>query len=80
MEELTAFYAAPGMLDEYMHLFVATELTAGTPAREPDEDIENLVVTWSDAMAMIDSGEICDAKTMIGLLMYYQRSGLPGLR
>ncbi|MCA9150607.1 MAG: NUDIX hydrolase [Planctomycetales bacterium] len=80
MEELTAFYAAPGMFDEYMHLFVAKDLTPGDAAREPDEEIENLVVPLAEALQMIQRGDICDAKTMIGLLLYYQNYVLPGLR
>ena len=33
-EKLTSFFAAPGILDEHMHLFAAHDLTAGAPARE----------------------------------------------
>jgi ADP-ribose pyrophosphatase len=71
LELLTSFYAAPGILDENMHLFLATDLVAGSPQREAGEEIENLVVGWSEALGMIQRGEIHDAKTMIGL-MYCQ--------
>lgn len=70
MSPLSAFYPAPGILDERMHLFAATDLTAGPPAREPGEEIENLVVTWSDADQMIRDNKIYDAKTIIGLVRY----------
>ena len=70
LDLLTSFYAAPGILDERMHLFVARELTPGEPAREEEEEIRNRVVSWSQAWQMIDSGEIQDAKTLIGLLLY----------
>ena len=33
------------------------------------EQIENLVVSWSDARAMIDRGEIEHAKTLVGLML-----------
>jgi len=77
LQPLTAYYAAPGILDEFMNLFVATDLTLGPPAREADEEIENLIVTWPDALQLIERGEICDAKTIAGILFYYQFHVLP---
>ena len=71
MVELTAFYAAPGILDEHMHLFVASQLVPGEPAREAEEEIQNRVVPWSEALQMIRTGVIVDAKTIVGLLMYH---------
>lgn len=67
--ELTAFYAAPGILDEKMYLFLAQNLTLGSPAREADEEIENLVVTWDEAIQMTRDGRIHDAKTIVGLYL-----------
>lgn len=64
-----SFFPAPGILDEQMHLFEARGLSAGAPAREPGEEIDNLVVSLSEARAMIARGEIRDAKTIIGLLL-----------
>lgn len=72
LELMTAFYAAPGILDEWMHLFLATDLTAGPPAREPGERIENYIVTLDQALDMVRRGEIHDAKTIVGLLFYMQ--------
>jgi ADP-ribose pyrophosphatase len=72
-EKLAEFYASPGILSERMHLFLATELTAGDPRREANEEIDNLVVTWADALAMLDRGEIIDGKSIIALLMYDRR-------
>ena len=37
----------------------------GGGASHEDEDIEVLEVPLTDAMAMIDSGEICDGKTIM---------------
>ena len=51
-----------------MHLFLATELTEGDPAREVGEEIENFIVTLDEAKSMIANGEICDAKTILGVL------------
>lgn len=74
-EKLGEFYTSPGILTERMHVFLATGLTAGPPQREPNEEIENLVVTWDEAMAMVDRGEIVDGKTLVALLAYDRRRG-----
>lgn len=72
-ERLASYYLSPGILDELMHVFVARELTAGDPAREPGEEIENHCVPLAEALAMIDDGRICDAKTIAALLLYDRR-------
>ncbi len=64
-----SFLVSPGILDERMHLFRAIGLEPGPPAREPGEEIQNQVVSWNEAMAMVQRGEIEDAKTLIGLLL-----------
>lgn len=68
--ELPSFYMSPGILREQMHAFVAEGLTAGNPAREAGENIDNLVVPWREALAMVDRGDIEDAKTICGLLVW----------
>ncbi len=68
--ELPGFYLSPGILHERMHLFVAENLTAGSTARESGEDIENLIVPWQEAVAMVLRGEIEDAKTLVGILLW----------
>ncbi len=68
--ELPAFYMSPGILNERMHLFVAEGLTAGPAAREAGEQIENLLVPWEEAVAMAERGEIEDAKSLVGILLW----------
>jgi ADP-ribose pyrophosphatase len=65
---LHAFFLSPGILDERMHLYLATGLTAGEPAREEGEEIENLLVSLDVAIQMVFRGEIEDAKTIVALL------------
>jgi len=69
-EELLAYFPSPGVLSERMWIFVAKGLTFGEPAREANEEIENLVVSWEEALAMLDRREIQDGKTIIALLAY----------
>lgn len=70
MEPLCEFFMSPGILQERMHLFLATGLTAGEPALEPDEVIQPRIVTWADAVQMAMAGGIQDAKSLTGILLY----------
>ena len=70
LQELAAFFMSPGILNERMHLVLATGLSEGEPDRQHNEEIENLIVTWDEAMAMATDGRIQDAKSLVGLLMY----------
>ncbi|QDU99246.1 NUDIX hydrolase [Lignipirellula cremea] len=72
LEKLHEFYVSPGVLDEVIILYAATDLVQGDPHRESGELIENQIVHWEDALAMVDDGRIHDAKTIIALL-YYDR-------
>ena len=61
------FYTSPAMLTEFIHLFVATDLTP-VEARAAGEDEMIEVVRWplDELGTLID--EVRDAKTLIGLL------------
>src|SRR4051812_47882507 len=72
LEKLCEFFMSPGILNERMHVFLATELASGAMALESGEEIQTEIVEWDDALAMIDAGQIRDAKTLAAL-MYYDR-------
>ncbi|MDP9176735.1 MAG: NUDIX hydrolase [Gemmatimonadota bacterium] len=69
VRQLTTIYTTPGFTDELIHIFVAEELTGGVANREPDEFMELHPIPLSQAVAMVHSGEIVDAKTALGLLL-----------
>lgn len=69
-EQLAVYYPSPGVLSEQMWVYRASDLTPGQPAREANEEIENFVVTFDEALRMIDRGDIQDSKTIIALLMH----------
>jgi len=69
---ILTFCMSPGILDEKMHLFLATSLTSGEMALEPGEDIQPFLCTWDEAIDMARRGEIHDAKSLVGLLYYEQ--------
>lgn len=69
---LTGFYSAPGILSEYLYLYLAQELTPDPLIGDDTEDIDQLTVSIDEAAQMIQSGEIIDAKTILGILWYQQ--------
>jgi ADP-ribose pyrophosphatase len=68
VERLTTIWTTPGFTDERIHLFMASDLTTGAHAREPDEFIEVVPKPLSEALSLIRDGVICDAKTVVGIL------------
>jgi len=68
MEALTTMFTTPGFTDEVIHLFMATELTHGESNREADEFVEIVIVGLSEALELIHTGQIIDAKTVVGIL------------
>ncbi len=75
-QKLGAFYTAPGILTEYLQLYLAAGLTPGPNRLEFDEHIEVLTVPWAEAIAMIQRHEIEDAKTIAGLMLAGLQLGL----
>jgi ADP-ribose pyrophosphatase len=74
IEHLLTYCMSPGILDEKMHLFLATDLTPGETALEPGEDIETYLCSWNEALKLAETGLIRDAKTLVGLL-YFDKFG-----
>lgn len=68
LEHLGGFYSSPGFCTEYLHLFLATELGQAKPLAHQDEIIEVVRLPLREMPDLIASGEICDAKSIAGLL------------
>ncbi len=67
---LGGFYAAPGYCTEYLHLFLATDLKPSQLTAEDTDEIEIVRVPVSEIKGLIESGQICDAKSVAGLLQF----------
>lgn len=69
---LASFWTAPGFATELMHLYLATGLESihGDDRLAPDEDerLELSRFTIDEALALVEAGEIVDAKSMLGIL------------
>ncbi|MFC2047942.1 NUDIX hydrolase [Chloroflexota bacterium] len=76
VERLGGFYSAPGYCTEYLHLYLATDLTPSPLYAEDTESIKLVSVPISQILGLIDSGSICDAKSIAGLLTFleYQKA------
>lgn len=71
MQHLTDVYPSVGMTNSVLYLYLATELIAVERSTHGPEEAHSEVVhlPLTDAVAMVLSGEIRDAKSVIGLLM-----------
>ena len=67
--ELGAFYLAPGYSTEYMHVFLATDLSEDPLEADDDEFLSVESVPLAEAIRMAERGEMPDAKSLAALLM-----------
>ena len=76
VKEVLQAYMSPGSVTERLHFFTAAYSAADRVAEggghvDEGEDIDVVEVTLNDALAMIERGEIADAKTI--MLVYYAK-------
>ncbi len=75
IEKLSEFFVSPGFLEEKMWVYLATGLTEGQQFLDEDEILDIVRLPIAEALEMITSGEIQDAKTIIGLMLAAPRVG-----
>jgi ADP-ribose pyrophosphatase len=68
--KLASFWVSPGYVEERMTIFLAEDLTEGEATPMDDERIETRWFKRKELKQMIREGEIEDAKTMIGFLVW----------
>jgi ADP-ribose pyrophosphatase len=73
MEQLYVFYSSPGFSNERIWLFLASGLSQGSPRPETDEIIEIVKLPLDRALEMVAAGEICDGKSILGLIAVHTR-------
>lgn len=75
LQFLTDIYPSPGMTDSVTTIYLATHCSETETDRQgPEEEaMEVALHPLDDALAMIDRGEIRDAKTVVGLLLAARR-------
>ena len=65
---LGPIYTSPGFSKEILHIYLATELEQGEMHPDENEFLSVEAVPFSEAVDKIITGEIKDAKTIIGIL------------
>lgn len=79
-EPIATFYPSPGGSSELIYMFYSEVSGEGAKYQETGglighgEDVKAIEVTLADALAKIKSGEIVDAKTIIGIYWLENRS------
>ena len=58
-----------GFSNEYIHLYLAQNLSAGVQHTDEDEFVNVVQMPFSEALTMVKTGEIIDSKTIISLMM-----------
>lgn len=71
LRSLGRFYTAPGICTELMHAYLADGLEPVGQKLEADEQITVEPMAPARVRALMESGELCDAKSMICLMGHF---------
>jgi ADP-ribose pyrophosphatase len=66
-DSLGGIVTIPSFCDERIEIYLARELSEGRGELDHDEVIRRARIPMTEALAMIERGEIVDAKTIVGL-------------
>ncbi|RBP45572.1 NUDIX hydrolase [Garciella nitratireducens] len=70
IEKLNSIYTSPGFSNEIIHIFLALDLQKTKIHRDENEFMDVIEISLEEAKKMIDTGQIHDAKTIIGILSF----------
>lgn len=69
LRRIGGFFAAPGYTDEHLTVFLAQQLERVAVHLDADEQLRPVVLSYEDALRKIRSGDICDGKSIVGILL-----------
>lgn len=72
LRKIGEFFSAPGFCSELLHLYLAEDLTPSRLPGDEDEEIEVERLSLDEAVGLCLSGQVRDAKTLAGVLLYAQ--------
>ncbi|WP_408006611.1 NUDIX domain-containing protein [Pseudalkalibacillus sp. A8] len=64
---LQSFYTSPGFADELIHIFFTDQLEQGEVQLDQDEFVERMEVTLEEAIRLVNTQDIYDAKTAFAI-------------
>lgn len=70
VEKLGGFFSAPGFCTEYLYCYLMTDLQESRLVADDDESFEEVRLTADEALEAIRSGEIEDAKSICGIMLW----------
>lgn len=79
LQFLGGFFLAPGYSTEYLHIFLASELSPAPLPQDQDEDLDLVRLNRREILKKITSGEIQDAKTVAGMLLLIAHTNFDSL-
>jgi len=69
LRRLGGFFVSPGFCTEFIHIYLATGLTESPLQGDEDEDITVERVSLPEALRLVETGAIKDAKSVAGILL-----------
>lgn len=73
MEPLISMDSSPGFCTEFVAIYLATDLTKQAAHTDSDEFLGVIRLPFREALRRVESGELTDAKTALGILMAAKR-------
>jgi len=75
IERLGSCLSSPGITDSVVELFLARDVSVGLsmPEGPEEQEMKVVLVSFTEALAMVDSGLITDAKSTCGILLAARR-------
>jgi len=73
LEFQCSFYTSPGISNEIIHFFTARGLTPVSQSLQEGEHITVEALSLEECLNKMESGEIADAKTILGILWYRRK-------
>jgi ADP-ribose pyrophosphatase len=70
IRKVLSFYTSPGFSNEVIHLYFAQDLARGCASPGSDEEVVVHLLSPERALEMVACGEIRDAKTVTGILLW----------
>lgn len=76
IEKIGGIFVAPGYTTEFIHLYIASDLSESRLAHDDDEFLEVDRMPLAEALKLIERGDIIDGKSISALLLVARRLGV----
>jgi len=77
IRRIGGFFPSPGYCSEYIDVFLATDLEESPLDTGDEDDIRALRLPLTEALRLVDNGDIEDAKSIAGLALLRRHRAIP---